>query len=383
MVRSSRLVLAAAVAGLVSVLIAVGSICVPWAQAQTRLILGGAGPLYYPRIIKELPLGRLYFVGMDEVSGPPLSILQGYDLLNHMTGENWFPGSTAQVVHYPASMGLLSGSLTAPGVDAAVAMGRASLDEQIKNAAANGDPVVIAALSEGTLVINRELAHLATDSSAPRPDLLSFALFASPETGLFDIYLPAGAHMPVVNYTKQNLAESQYDVSVVFRQYDAWGDPPDRPWNLVSVVNSLFGMLYLHDGTAVASRSDVVEVSSVTSKLGGTTTTYMVPSPTLPLLIPLQQLGLPQRLVGTLNAALKPIVDAGYSRLTPDAGPYFSHGRLRGLPAPFGRPSAGARRSLPAAHAGSLRPASTTRKAGDSKSPASSATRRPAHGRSL
>ena len=279
-----------------------------------------------------LPLGRLYFVGMDEVSGPPLSVLQGYDLLNHMIGENWFPGSTAQVVNYPASMGLLSGSQSAPGVDVGVAMGRASLDDQIKNAARDGDPVVIAALSEGTLVINRELAYLATDPSAPGPDLLSFTLFASPETGLFDIYLPAGAHLPVVNYTEQNLAESQYDVSVVFRQYDAWGDPPDRPWNLVAVANALFGMLYFHDGTATAGPSDVVEVSSVTSELGGTTTTYMVPSPTLPLLMPLEKLGFPKRIVGKLNGVLKPIVDAGYSRSTPDAGPYFSHGRLRRSP---------------------------------------------------
>ncbi len=366
MMRLSRLALAAAIAGLASVLIAIGSICAPWAHAQTRITVGGAGPLYYPRIVSALPLGRLYFVGMDEATGPPLSVLQGYDLLNHMVGENWFPGSTPQVVNYPASMGLLSGSLAAPGVDVAVAMGRASLDDQIKNAARNGDPVVIGALSEGTLVINRELAHLATDPSAPRPDLLSFALFASPETGLFDIYLPAGAHLPVVNYTEQNLAESQYDVSVVFRQYDAWSDPPDRPWNLVSVVNSLFGMLYFHDGTAVADPSDAVEVSSVTSqKLGGTTTTYMVPSPTLPLLIPLQQLGFPERIVGKLNAVLKPIVDAGYSRLTPDAGPYFSHGRLRRSPTAThvdaSPAAAGARKSPVSRKATSIgRPASAT-----------------------
>lgn len=120
--RLLRLCPMAALAALASVLLLAG---IPWAHALTRITVGGAGPLYYPRIVTGLPLGRLYFTGMDEASGPPLSVLEGYDLLNRMIGENWFPGSTAQVVNYPASMGLLSASLAAPGVDVAVAMGRA------------------------------------------------------------------------------------------------------------------------------------------------------------------------------------------------------------------------------------------------------------------
>ena len=70
---------------------------------------------------------------------------------------------------------------------------------------------------------------------------------------------------------------------------------------------------------ALAMPSDAVVVSRVTSRLGGTTTTYMIPSSTLPLLQPLQQLGVPERTVDALNSVLKPIVDAGYSTLTPDA----------------------------------------------------------------
>ncbi|SBS79228.1 PE-PGRS family protein (fragment) [uncultured Mycobacterium sp.] len=319
---------AAAVAGLVSAMIAVGMVSAPGVQAQTRITVPGAGPLYYPNIVAQLPVGRLYFAGTSQAGGPPLSLLAGYDRLNHQIGANWFPDSTAQVVNYPASMGLLSFSLAAPGVDDAVAMGRGSLDDQIMNAVADGDPVVIAGLSEGTLVINRELAYLATTPSAPPADLLKFALFSGPESGLFDVYLPAGAWLPLVNYTVHRLADSQYDVSVVFHQYDGWADPPDRPWNLLAVVNSLVATLYLHNGPALALPSDAVEVSRVTSRLGGTTTTYMIPSATLPLLGPLQQLGVPERAVDALNSVLKPIVDAGYSTVTPADGPYFSQGRL-------------------------------------------------------
>ncbi|TGD86474.1 PE-PPE domain-containing protein [Mycolicibacterium sp. CH28] len=320
--------LAGATVGLICAMIAIGTVPEPGAQAQTRITVPGAGPLYYPNIVAQLPVGRLYFMGTSEAAGPPLSLLAGYDLLNHQIGANWFPGSTAQVVNYPASMGLLSFSLAAPGVDDAVAMGRVSLDDQIRNAVADGNPVVIAGLSEGTLVINRELAYLAKTPDAPPADLLSFALFSGPESGLFDVYLPAGLGVPLVNYTVHNLADSQYDVSVVFHQYDGWADPPDRPWNLLAVVNSLVATLYLHNGPALATPSDAVVVSQVTSHLGGTTTTYMIPSTTLPLLEPLHQLGVPDGAVDALNSVLKPIVDAGYSTLAPAAGPYFSHGQL-------------------------------------------------------
>ncbi|WP_396932518.1 PE-PPE domain-containing protein [Mycolicibacterium sp.] len=328
----SRFMRAATVAVLASAVIAIGLGAAPQAQAQTRITVPGAGPLYYPNIVAQLPLGRLYFFGTNEQSGPPLSILAAYDLLNHQIGENWFPGTTAEVVNYPASMGLLSFSLAAPGVDDAVAMGRGSLDDQIRTAVAGGDPVVVAALSEGTLVVNRELAQLATSSSAPPAHLVSFTMYASPELGLANIYLPVGAWVPLMKYTAHDLSDSQYDVSVVFHQYDFWGDPPDRPWNLLAMANSLAGMVYFHDATPLASKSDAVVVSKVTSDLGGTTTTFMIPSPTLPLLKPLQQLGVPRGAVDALNSVLKPIVDAGYSRLNPAAGPCFSHGRLTFAP---------------------------------------------------
>lgn len=301
------------------------------AAAATRITVPGAGPLYFPNFITRLPyLGQLLYGG--SVPGPSsVSILQGYELINHAIGQNWFPGSLAQVVNYPASMGLLSASLAAPDVNDAVAFGQRALNEQIINAVVNGNgsPVKIAALSEGTLVVNRELAYLAANpTAAPPPAALQFALFGSPELGVMQTYLPNGFTLPIVNYTVHPLASTQYDLSVVFAQYDAWANPPDRPWNIPAVVNSLFGTAYYHNETAYASMSDAVTVSSVASPLGGTVTTYMIPSPLLPMLLPLQQLGVPQPIVNNLNAFLRPIVDSGYSSLAPDAGPYFSHGSL-------------------------------------------------------
>ncbi|VBA59063.1 SL1278 acyltransferase Chp1 [Mycobacterium attenuatum] len=228
------------------------------AAAGTRITIPGAGPLYYPNFITTLPyLGQVLLLG--GVPGPSsVSILQGYELLNHAIGQNWFPGTTAQLVNYPASIGILSGSLAAPSTNDAVAMGQRALNDQIMNAFANGNgsPVRIAGLSEGTIVVNRELAYLAANPSAPPPDALQFAMFSSPELGLAHIYLPTGMTVPLINYTVQGLPNTQYDVSVVFGQYDFWGNPPDRPWNLPAAVNSLFGAAYYHNTASLASLSD-------------------------------------------------------------------------------------------------------------------------------
>ncbi|WP_338043704.1 PE-PPE domain-containing protein [Mycobacterium riyadhense] len=58
---------------------------------------------------------------------------------------------------------------------------------------------------------------------------------------------------------------------------------------------------------------------------------HIPPAPILPMLLPLQQIGVPQPIVNHLNSVLQPIVNAGYSSLTPNAGPYLSAGSLIGF----------------------------------------------------
>jgi hypothetical protein len=314
-------------------MVAVGFVPAPHANADTLITVPGAGPLYEPNIItQDIPgLGDRSYLGEGLGS---LTILQGYDLLNHEIGENWFPDSTAQVVNYPASIGILSGSLAAPGADEAIAAGQQALNDQIMNAVdnGNGQPVMVAGLSMGTLVIDHELAYLATDPTAPPPSDLLFTSFSDPQLGFADTYLPLGTFVPLADYTSQDMPDTQYNVDVVFHQYDAWANPPDRPWDLLSVVNALVGTNLYHNATALAAPSDAELLSSVHDSLGGTIDTYMIPSSTLPLLVPLQELGVPENIIDSLNSVLKPIVDEGYSALTPDDGPYLWHGELLGLP---------------------------------------------------
>jgi PE-PPE domain len=232
-------------------------------------------------------------------------------------------------VNYPASFGIFSGSLFAPNANRSIAIGQHNLNTAIFNSTANGNSVVVVAgESTGTIVIDHELAHLASDPNAPSPSQLTFVEFANPARGLVDTYLPAGTHVPIVGYTVREPPVSQYNTAVVYSQYEGFGNPPDRPWNLLADANALAGVAYLHYPTEYAWQSQAVVVSSVTNSLGGTTTTYMIPTPTLPLLMPLQQIGVPAPIVSGLNQALMPLVNEGYSQYDPTGGPYFSQGNL-------------------------------------------------------
>ncbi len=153
---------------------------------------------------------------------------QQYAAINAAIGENWFPGTTPEVVNYPATAGLVSG-LRAPTADQSFAIGQQALNTDILNATAGGQSVVVTGLSEGTIVIDREEAYLAAAPNAPSPSQVTFVEFANPERGLADTYLRAGITIPGAGYTAADPPVSQYNTEVVYRQYDGWANPPDRP----------------------------------------------------------------------------------------------------------------------------------------------------------
>jgi hypothetical protein len=262
---------------------------------------------------------------------PLISNLVGlppYSVLSSGVGENWYPGTTPEVVNYPATAGLLSGFFK-PTADQSLAIGQQVLNTDILTATAGPDQkVMVAGESLGAMVIDREQAYLATDPNSPPRDQLSFIEFSNPERGLADTYLPAGIHVPLLGYTIENPPVSQYDTTIVYHQYEGFADPPNRPWNLLADANAVAGINQHHLYTEFAYQNQAVEVSSVTNSAGGTTTTYMIPATTLPLLLPLQTFGVPSPIVDHLNSVLTPIINEGYSQYDPGGGPYFSHGKL-------------------------------------------------------
>lgn len=253
-------------------------------------------------------------------------------------GQNWLPGTTPVPLAYPAQLGIVSGpgALTA---DQSTDIGQQLLHAAILKELQGGEPVVVAALSQGTLVVERELRYLQSAPDAPLPGDVTFYLFGGMVRGVGDMYL-RGVTIPFIGQTFGPVPESQYNVVVVNEQWDGWANPPDRPWNLLAVANAVMGAVYTvngtndHSQTALDSVSQAILVSRVTNSLGGVTTTYLVPRDELPVTRPLRQLGVPGWMVAEIDKALMPIVAAGYSSMTPNLGPRIQHGRLVFTPPP-------------------------------------------------
>ncbi|MEX0580873.1 MAG: PE-PPE domain-containing protein, partial [Mycobacterium sp.] len=216
-------------------------------------------------------------------------------------------------------------------------------------------PKVAVGLSGSTMAINDVMRRLEAQraidpTSVPSPEDVSFMVAGDAERGLLPALVPFfGKAIPGINYTVRPIPVTAYDITVVKGEYDGAADWPDRPWNLLAFANALagsgafegpdgeeiFGSIHFDaiftDFTTVPAKNVTTTVNSA----GGTTTTYLIPTPSLPILLPLVAQGVPQPVVDALNSVLKPIVDFGYSRN--DWRPPTS-----GVPRPATRPQRGA-----------------------------------------
>lgn len=291
------------------------------AAAQTRIGLNGGRPTEWPILSSVLASQGL--------------TQEGWLAFASRVGENWLPNSDPVALDYPGQLGIVSGpnALTA---DQSTAAGQKLLHALILNELQKGqtEPIAVAGLSEGTLVIDAELAYLATNpADAPNRDALTFYVFGDMLRGLGQMYL-RGLTIPFIGQTFGPVPETKYDTVVVNEQWDGWANPPDRPWNLLADLNAVMGAVYTvngsndHSQTSLDSLADAIKVSETVNSLGGKTTTYLVPRQQLPLTRPLRQLGIPDWAVDELDKLLMPLINYGYSNITPYLGPRIENGQL-------------------------------------------------------
>lgn len=95
----------------------------------------------------------------------------------------------------------------------------------------------------------------------------------------------------------------------ITQQYDGWADFPVYPLDVVATANAIMGILLVHLDYRSAQMGTAVQQGTY-----GDTTYYMIPTETLPLLMPLKFLGVPSPIIKILDAPLRTLVEMGYDR---------------------------------------------------------------------
>lgn len=273
--------------------------------------------------------GRGYAMGGAHVLGIP------YDEYIRRTGADWFPGLDRQIVHYPA--GQVQGHVLAgiPGIDKldkqfpgagingpsigeSVDVGRDNLIEAVRQ----GGPGTAIGLSEGAMVMHAVQNQLAMDPTAPPADQLSFATYGDPlgvnpfTQSFLTQNFPVGSVVPALDFRMPRPQESQYDTYQFVSAYDSIGDWPDRPDNLMALLNAVVGLATGHTAVAFTNPSMVPPqniVTTVNSK-GAKTTTFLIPEQHLPIVQAFKYVGMSEPDMRHLDSVIQPMVDSGYSR---------------------------------------------------------------------
>ena len=220
-----------------------------------------------------------------------------------------FKNYSRQNIPWPQQAGPITGK-TDMTLSQSVKVGADNLDVALVAALAQlgpGEHVTIVGLSAGALVVDEELKRLAASPSAPDKGKLNVVVVADSSRNLFN----KNRFDRNLNYQYTTPVPTKYDTKVVTGQYDGYADFPDRP-NAVAVANAIAGSQLIHIPSMLTDLSKVPasNITTVKNALGGVTTSYLVPTPTLPLVM--------------LNPKLKPkeaqlrkTIDAAYSRNDP------------------------------------------------------------------
>ena len=167
-------------------------------------------------------------------------------------------------------------------------------------AAQSDGPYTVFAYSQGAEVAEQWIKQHADDPDAPDPADVKFVLIGNPTR----VYGGTGSLFG------ETVPPSQYQVVDISREYDFVSDFPNQPFSpfyLLAIANAMAGLATVH-----LNYQDVnVDDPANTEWRAGNTTYILVPTPSLPLLAPLQAMGIN---TSALNAVLKPAVDSAYDR---------------------------------------------------------------------
>jgi PE-PPE domain len=247
-----------------------------------------------------------------------------FGLDNTPPAPSQFPPSSTILVNYPATFFPVTppGFIFSPTFDQSVGAGVSELERlRPLNATSSGD--ILWGYSQGATVVTmykRDYNNAYPAAGGPVPP--TFVLVANPNRpngGILERGVALGT-IPILGLTFSGAtptttagaptgAVTTYDIA---RQYDGIADAPTNPLNVVADANAILGFALLHSQYPNADLSTAVYQGQY-----GDTKYYLIPTTTLPLLMPVAMVPVVGPVVATaLDPALRVIVEAGYDRTT-------------------------------------------------------------------
>ena len=211
--------------------------------------------------------------------------------------------------------------------DLSVLAGTTVIDAAID---ATTEPTVVFGYSQSSVIATaakRRLAERAADAAnAESTPPVSFVMLANlnrPNGGL-NARFP-GAFIEKLGWTFSAAAptDTGFTTIDVARQYDLFADFPRYPLNAIATANAVVALLYgTHDylPVTVDPADPRYDPNTVVQQFGDTTY-YFIPTPMLPLLRPLRDLGFDPVLLDAVEPAMRVLVEFGYDRSTPFGQP--------------------------------------------------------------
>ncbi|GFG74089.1 PE-PPE domain-containing protein [Mycobacterium botniense] len=273
-------------------------------QDDTALIMGGSGipipPSSYIQDVNEL------YVNCD----PPACATQGL-----ATPEGLYP-----IIGGPKGLTL----------NQSVAEGVTILNNAIAGQLTDGHDVTVFGYSQSAVIATEEMADIANGTAAidPTPGQLSFVLIGDPNNpngGMLErLDLPPGSNptIPSLGVTFNGATPvSEYPTTIYTGEYDGFADFPRYPIDLLSDLNALLGILFVHTQYPDLTSYQLQGAVEVPTSGGydGATTYWIIPTADLPLLDPVRSIPVIGPVVADLlQPDLQVLVNLGYGN--PDYG---------------------------------------------------------------
>lgn len=319
-------------------------------QAEFTRTLGAAG-LAYAHAEAANGATVSAAIATSPLTGPTVSLIMGGSgnptpgtdyvngLLNYITPQ--FGATNALALFTQEQLYPITGEKSLP-LSTSVSEGVTILHNAILNEVNTlGNSVVVGGYSQSAIIASLEMRNLAAmpPGTAPPADKLGFVLLANPMNpngGLLSRF--AGLNLPSlgVDFYGATPADTIYPTSIYTHEYDGFADFPRYPLNIVSDLNAIAGIAFVHTDTPdinpqTLPPGDLIKLPTEPT-YHGNTSYYLIRTHNLPLLDPLRFIpvvGNP--LADLLQPNLTTIVNLGYG------DPHYGYSTApANVPTPFG-----------------------------------------------